>query len=828
MSYPISLRTYALLSVLFCLTLVACGPSAGGETPLSSAPQVRLVALVLPGQLAEFTALSEGFMEAQPEISIEIRSSEQVVPSSNSWADTVRSLAEAADVFVGHEVDPDASGLEQHVLDLRPWREADAQFAPDDISGVLWSRFTSGQGLWAVPVEGRLQGIAYRRALFDAAGVPYPRDDWSWQDLEHAARMLAAPDAGVHGLADPGGLTLPPYVAAQGVDLADSEGLRNALAKPDSQAAQAVAAYAALVDAGVLVGFGSEQAPFAQELVAAGKAGMWVITLGGVAVDAATVGVAPFPEGSGASFQGLYISARAEHPEAAWRWVRYVSQHYRPANAYQAPARASLADASGYWDRLGPAGAAARATLAALRPMGVPGAAWIALRDAYEVAEYGGAVPTPESVAEPRAPQAPRPTLAAPQIPQLALLEGNAAPVTIVDCGFPPDWGDAVRAFNAAQDRVRVTLQATPHRNADGWVGLPELAAGCDCFNWSSEVDSAAPAGLIRNLQPFADADAGFDAADFFAPAIEAARWQGDLWALPFNANPTVLHYNKGLFDQAGLAYPDGTWRWDDFLHAAQQLTHATGETSAEDAVWGFLDILRPERTLAILIAQHGGHLVDNPDRPTRPTLDSPEVVAAVQWYVSLSRDYGVTPAGMGFNEDEDRVLRRYEMVGRGRAGMWLMSAWWHYDAPGLRRPGATVGVAPLPVAKVPATLWFHNLYYVSAQSAHPEACWLWLRYMTQRFQPGSGAPAQLTVMGSLEYQHHVGLGVVEAVMGSYDYAPAPTPWGDSDVEGCAYAYFQRALAAIDDGSDVADALRRAQVDAEKALAESSTCPPLR
>jgi ABC-type glycerol-3-phosphate transport system substrate-binding protein len=303
MSYPISLRTYALLSVLFCLTLVACGPSAGGETPLSSAPQVRLVALVLPGQLAEFTALSEGFMEAQPEISIEIRSSEQVVPSSNSWADTVRSLAEAADVFVGHEVDPDASGLEQHVLDLRPWREADAQFAPDDISGVLWSRFTSGQGLWAVPVEGRLQGIAYRRALFDAAGVPYPRDDWSWQDLEHAARMLAAPDAGVHGLADPGGLTLPPYVAAQGVDLADSEGLRNALAKPDSQAAQAVAAYAALVDAGVLVGFGSEQAPFAQELVAAGKAGMWVITLGGVAVDAATVGVAPFPEGSGASFQ---------------------------------------------------------------------------------------------------------------------------------------------------------------------------------------------------------------------------------------------------------------------------------------------------------------------------------------------------------------------------------------------------------------------------------------------------------------------------------------------------------------------------------------------
>jgi ABC-type glycerol-3-phosphate transport system substrate-binding protein len=194
---------------------------------------------------------------------------------------------------------------------------------------------------------------------------------------------------------------------------------------------------------------------------------------------------------------------------------------------------------------------------------------------------------------------------------------------------------------------------------------------------------------------------------------------------------------------------------------------------------------------------------------------------------VNLSQDYGVTPAGMDFNEDDDRLVRRYEMVGRGQAGMWFMGAWWQHDRPGLRRPGATVGVAPLPVANLPATFWIHNLYYVSAQSAHPEACWLWLRYMTQRFQPADGAPAQLTVMQSQEYQHHVGRSVVEAVMGSSHYISAPWPY-TADVERCAYAYFQRALAAIDGGSDVADALRRAQVDAEKALAESSACPLLR
>lgn len=34
-----------------------------------------------------------------------------------------------------------------------------------------------------------------------------------------------------------------------------------------------------------------------------------------------------------------------------------------------------------------------------------------------------------------------------------------------------------------------------------------------------------------------------------------------------------MLYYNKALFDAAGVAYPDGSWTWDDFDEAAAQLS---------------------------------------------------------------------------------------------------------------------------------------------------------------------------------------------------------------------------------------------------------------
>lgn len=47
----------------------------------------------------------------------------------------------------------------------------------------------------------------------------------------------------------------------------------------------------------------------------------------------------------------------------------------------------------------------------------------------------------------------------------------------------------------------------------------------------------------------------------------------GTAYAVPYRNDSWVLFYNKALFDQAGVEYPDGSWTWDDYSEAAAALT---------------------------------------------------------------------------------------------------------------------------------------------------------------------------------------------------------------------------------------------------------------
>ena len=61
---------------------------------------------------------------------------------------------------------------------------------PDDVVHV-----------WALPGGPPLgRVVLYRRDLFDAAGVPPPRPDWTWTDFYDACRRVADPARGIYGL----------------------------------------------------------------------------------------------------------------------------------------------------------------------------------------------------------------------------------------------------------------------------------------------------------------------------------------------------------------------------------------------------------------------------------------------------------------------------------------------------------------------------------------------------------------------------------------------------------------------------------------------------
>lgn len=81
-----------------------------------------------------------------------------------------------------------------------------------DSGEIDWDRFVR-PAVDAVTVDGQPRAVpafidnlavVYNEDIFDAAGVPYPKDDWSWNDFLSTAAELNDPGAGIAGFGWPG------------------------------------------------------------------------------------------------------------------------------------------------------------------------------------------------------------------------------------------------------------------------------------------------------------------------------------------------------------------------------------------------------------------------------------------------------------------------------------------------------------------------------------------------------------------------------------------------------------------------------------------------
>ncbi len=75
-------------------------------------------------------------------------------------------------------------------------------FIPDLINAFTYEGKTYG-----IPKDFNTLALFYNKDLFDQAGLAYPTDDWTWDDLKAAAQKLSQPDKNIYGLgvpADPG------------------------------------------------------------------------------------------------------------------------------------------------------------------------------------------------------------------------------------------------------------------------------------------------------------------------------------------------------------------------------------------------------------------------------------------------------------------------------------------------------------------------------------------------------------------------------------------------------------------------------------------------
>jgi multiple sugar transport system substrate-binding protein len=329
-----------------------------------------------------------------------------------------------------------------------------------------------------------------------------------------------------------------------------------------------------------------------------------------------------------------------------------------------------------------------------------------------------------------------------------------------------------------------------------------QLADAVDAGDWLMSPESIAE-DLLRDLGPFIDADTSVDRADFYSHTIEAYQYGEGVWALPWYATTSPIYYDRDAFDAAGVPYPEPGWTYEDFLHAARLLTPRDGD---EVERYGFVDLAGSWHEIILA-------LVDPPSGDTGlviPDLTAPDIVRAVEWYTGLALEHDVMPnprhpAPALDVEGPSETLRA--LVTLGRAAMWsdYLGNWGEHSRE------ANLGVAPFPTGKRHLQYWSSGGYFISRDTAHPEAAWTWIRFLTYqqsfgRYSPWYRyqVPARRSVAEATGYWSQWDAASADALQYGLEHGTVYR-WDES------LAALSQAIDAVFDGAPVEEALAEAK-----------------
>ncbi|MCG8350136.1 MAG: extracellular solute-binding protein [Chloroflexales bacterium] len=724
-----------------------------------------------------YAPLIERFNAENPSVQVQfvpldevtISADRQVMQNEQALPDIVRTV-DTTVRYVGPE-----DLTQGYFRNLKPLIDADPSFDYADYFPRAFSESHADGEIYMLPQEIWVSLLAYNKNLWAARGLPEPGLNTTWSEIVDAAQRLTVTNGEqieVYGLMDgfDGWTVFRNELEQAGASLFNTPIEQVRFDQPELIAA--LQRVRSLIDSGVIRTIIEDASSGAtivsseqiRPLAQAQRLAIW--PSGQFSLDANEPGlefeIGYLPRPSLDLVPDIYVqrgyvmSNGAQHPEAAWRWLSFLSRQLveeDPESRSALPARASLAEQSGYWQQLDPEAAAAVRTIveqparmlvtlpderieSALRSW------WYSFISGQSSAEQF--VDTAQQALDERlaiaqtTPQPtpdPRPLVVA--TPQIAA-EGAA----VITFNAYDRWRIYDLAQQFSQDNPMIQVQIRDSDPSDDRQGLIEAAATSDCFAWPTTLP-ADVAQTTLDLQALIAADQSFEIGDY-PPALLAPFQRGTaLYGLPYTAEYRVLYYNQAAFEAAGLPPPHSDWTLDDFANAAQRLTHTTGETQQ----YGYAPSYNGPNDVFFFLDRFGAAAVQESEGTLQPAFTDPQVIAALQYHVNLLRNHSPHQELPGYKSNSSSssssspssavVVAEIDYISSGQIGMWLHSGirpdvWGEGRQSGNGSGFAPSFIAP-PAGRSGITANDIRLsgLYIAAQTEHPQACWEWLKYLS-------------------------------------------------------------------------------------------------
>ena len=186
-------------------------------------------------------------------------------------------------------------------------------------------------------------------------------------------------------------------------------------------------------------------------------------------------------------------------------------------------------------------------------------------------------------------------------------------------------------AFKAKNPNIKVKVEVT---NWDQyWTKLEAAATGGalpDVF-WmhSNNFVKYASSGMLMDITDKIKDSKDVNLNNFPKGLVDATIQDGKTYGLPKDYDTIGLWYNKAMFDEAKIAYPDATWDWKKLQEVAKKLTNTSkgiyGFAAPEDAQQGYYNF----------IYQNGGTVISADKK--KSGFDSAATKEAIQFDVDFS-----------------------------------------------------------------------------------------------------------------------------------------------------------------------------------------------
>lgn len=270
-----------------------------------------------------------------------------------------------------------------------------------------------------------------------------------------------------------------------------------------------------------------------------------------------------------------------------------------------------------------------------------------------------------------------------------------------------------IKKFNETNPNIEVKIELTPYAQYFQKLETAATGGALPDVLWMNgpHITQYAEGNVLLPLDDLIKKD-HYNMGNYPDSLVSLYTVDNKKFGIPKDFDTTGLWYNKKLFDEAGVSYPDDTWDWNTLKEAAKKLTNK------DKGIWGFGALMGNQGGYYDLIWQNGGYIISDDGKSVG--FSQPEAIEALKYNISFIKE-GLSPTAAQMTETAPSDMFLSGKIAMLFDGPWMVPEY---------KKNKDLDVAVMPKGKERAVS-IHGLANVIAKNTkHQKEAWKFVKFL--------------------------------------------------------------------------------------------------